>query len=273
MNRLSNERRAQVLTLLTEGTGINAVVRITGIAKTTVLRLIAEAGSFSSVYQAYRLRALSCRRIEADEIWSFVGAKQKNATGEHQGDLWTYTCLDPDSKLMVAWTVGVREAATAHAVMAQLASRVRGRIQLTTDGNTEYLSAVRAAFGYRVDYAQLVKEFGPDDKPYTRKTRLIGDPRPHLISTSLVERANLTMRHRMRRFTRQSMGFSRKAANHVHAVDLNFMASNFVMPHRTLTERRGEPTTPAMAAGLERRVWSMLDVTRRMDETALIAAA
>ena len=134
MNRLSNERRAQVLTLLTEGTGINSVVRITGIAKTTVLWLPAEAGRFCSAYQAYRLRGLRCSRIEADEIWSLVGTKQKNACQPDQGDLWGYTALDPDSKLMVAWAVGAREPATSHAVMAQLAARVGGRIQLTTDG-------------------------------------------------------------------------------------------------------------------------------------------
>ena len=149
---------------------------------------------------------------------------------------------------MAAWVVGTRESATAHTVMAQLASRMAGRIQLTTDGNTEYLSAVWAAFGFRIDYAQLVKEFGPDDKPHTRKYPLIDNP--HLISTSLVKWANLTMRDRMRHFTRQTIGSSRNAQNHTHAADLNFMASNFMMPHCTLTLREGKPTTPPTIADL-----------------------
>ena len=151
---------------------------------------------------------------------------------------------------MVAWVVGTRASATAHTVMAQLASRMAGRIQLTTDGNTEYLSAVWAAFGFRIDYAQLVKEFGPNDKPHTRKYPLIGNPRPHLISTSLVERANLTMRDRMRHFTQQTIESSRNAQNHTHAADLNFMASNFMIPHCTLTLREGKPTTPTTIAVL-----------------------
>ena len=144
-------------------------------------------------------------------------------TTRWESDLWTCTCLDPDTKLMVAWVVGARESATAHTVMAQLASRMAGRIQLTTDGNIEYLSAVWAAFGFRIDYTQLVKEFAPDDKPHTRKYPWIGNPRPYLISTSLVERANLTMRDCMRHFTRQTIGSSQNAQNHTHAVDLNFI--------------------------------------------------
>ena len=222
--------------------------------------------------QDYRLRNLACERIEADEIWSFVGAKQKNATRPGQGDLWTFTALDPDTKLMVAWAVGGREPATARAVMAELAARVAGRIQLTTDGHDMYLGAIRAAFGYRIDYAQVIKDFELGRPSRIRRRHFIGRPDPALISTSLVERANLTMRVRMRRFTRKTTGFSRKAENHAHAVDLNFMVSNFVLPHDTLTRRYGQRTTPAMAAGLEDRVWTMLDVTERMDDACQIAA-
>ena len=211
MNRLSNERRAELLTLLTEGVGINAAARISDAAHTTVLRLLAEAGQFCSIYQDVRLRNLRCCRIEADEIWSFVGSKQKNATRPGQGDLWTFTALDPDSKLMVAWAVGARAPSVAHRVMSDLAARVRGRIQLTTDGHDMYLGAIRAAFGHRIDYAQVVKDFENDRPSRIRRRRLIGRPDPAHISTSLVERANLSMRTRMRRFTRRAAGYSRKA--------------------------------------------------------------
>ena len=274
MNRLSNERRAQVLTCLVEGVGINSTVRMTGVAKTTILRLLAEAGEFCDLYQAYRFRNLSCKRIEADEIWSFWGAKNKNAKQAGHGDIWTFTALDPDTKLMVAWAVGSRGPQTATHVIEDLAARVGGRIQLTTDGYEGYLNPIRAAFGHHIDYAQLVKSFEHENEPPSiRKTRMIGNPDPALISTSLVERANLTMRGRMRRFVRKTTGFSRKALNHAYNVDLCFMASNFIFPHHTLTARHnGRKTTPAMEEGLEQRPWTMLDVVERMDPAVLIAA-
>ena len=271
MARLSNERRAQVLKLLTEGVGINATVRITGIAKTTVLRLLAEAGRFAQVYQHCRLRGLGCRRIEADEIWSFVGAKEKNARQPGHGTVWTFTAIDPETKLLVTWAHGQRVKATARAFVQDIADRVARRIQLTTDGHDMYVDAVRRASGHRIDYAQLVKDFTADP-PRIFKRRMIGNPDPALISTSLVERANLAMRTQMRRFTWKTMGFSHTLENHAHSVAITFLVSNFALSHGTLTRRYGTRTTPAMAAGLETGVWSMLDLTRRMDATREIAA-
>lgn len=187
---------------------------------------LAEAGRFSSFYQAHRFRdALHAELIEADEIWSFVGAKKKNARQPGHGNLWTYTAIDPDSKLMVAWAVGERGPVAAQRVMADLADRVAGRIQLTTDAHRSYLEAIRAAFGWRIDYAQLVKDFDKDGTSGICKRRMIGDPDMSRVSTSIVERANLGMRHRMRRFTRRTMGFSKKGGNHAHMVTSTFSST------------------------------------------------
>ena len=274
MNRLSNRRRAQILTLLVEGCGINSAARISGAAHTTVLRLLAEAGRFSEIYHHYRLRDLPCWRIEADEVWAFVGAKERNARQPGHGDVWTFTAICPDTKLGVAWAVGDQEIAVATRVMLNVAARVGGRIQLSTDKHSMYPAAVRAAFDHHVDYAQIGKEFNPAKTAVTgvHKVRGIGDPDPRYVSTSMVERANLTMRGRMRRFTRKTTGFSRKRENHAHAVSLHFLASNFVFPHGTLSRRAGVPTTPAMAAMVAERPWTMLEVARRMDGSYQLAA-
>ncbi len=262
MNRLPDAKRAAILRCLTEGTSVRATARITGTAKATVLKLLAEA-----------------ERIEADQIWAFVGAKQKNAKHAGQGDIWTFTAIDPDSKLMLAWLVGDRSQESATAFMCDNASRVSGKIQLSTDGNNMYLTAVRAAFSWRdVDYAQVVKSFRQqgsmkDQRRYSpatctgvQKVRIIGSPNPDLVSTSMVERNNLTLRTTTRRFTRLTSGYSRKAENHAHAVSLAFMAYNFCTPHGTLTKARGGiKTTPAMAAGVTDRVWKIEDVLARMD--------
>ena len=279
MNRLSDAKRAAILRCLTEGNSIRSTARITGTVKATVLKLLVEVGEFCSNYQDQVLRDLDCKRIEADEIWAFIGAKQRNAKKAGDGDIWTFTAIDPDSKLMVAWFVGDRSPESATMFMGDLASRVSGKIQLTTDGHGMYLTAVRAAFDFRnIDYAQVVKQFGQpgsteEQRRYSpatctgaRKIRKIGNPNPDLISTSIVERSNLQLRMSSRRFTRLTSGFSRKAENHAHAVSLTFMAYNFCTPHGTLTKGRGGlKTTPAMAAGITNRPWQIEDILALME--------
>ena len=262
MNRLSNERRAGVLTCLNEGVSIRSAVRITGAAKDTILRLLAEAGEFCRIYQDYRLRNLSCERIEADEIWSFVGAKHRNARSAGQGDIWTFTAIDVDTRLMASWFLGDRSLESACAFMEDLASRVTGRIQLTTDGWQGYPESVRRAFGYRIDYSQLVKNFGLDPELPQKERRyspttcigsrndwVIGDPDMDRVSTSIVERANLGIRTSMRRYTRLTNSHSKKAKNHVHAFNVYTMVYNFCRPHGALTTERGGRKTNASDGG------------------------
>lgn len=278
MNKLSDAKRAAILRCLTEGMSIRATARVVGCAKATVLKLLVEAGEFCSIYQDHVLDNLPSERIEVDEIWSFVGSKQKNAKHSGHGDIWTFTALDPDSKLMVSWLVGERSQMSATRLMFDLASRVTQKIQLSTDGHAMYPDAVRAAFDWNeVDYAQVVKSFrqGPkeDQRRYSpatctgvKKVRVIGRPDEHRISTSMVERTNLTLRTTTRRFTRLTTAYSRKAENHAHAVSLAFMAYNFCTPHSTLTKRHdGIKYTPAMEAGVTDRVWTMGDILERMD--------
>lgn len=245
-----------------------------------------EVGEFCSIYQDHRLRNLPSIRIEADEIWAFVGAKQRNAVRSGDGDIWTFTGIDADTKLVLSWLVGGRNVDNAKAFMADLASRLTERVQLTTDGHGMYLTAVRHAFGHEVDYAQLVKTYGQveegvdSSRRYSppvctgcEKTRLIGRPVKELVSTSYVERANLTMRMQMRRFTRLTNAHSKKAENHAHAVSLYFMHYNFCRPHATLTKKHPNhyPTTPAMAAGVTDRVWKVEDILALMSDEAVIS--
>lgn len=278
MNKLPEAKRAAILRCLTEGNSVRSTARITGTAKATVLKLLAEAGGFCSMYQDVVLRNLTPERIEVDEIWAFVGSKQKNAKHAGQGDIWTHTAMDPDSKLMVSWLVGDRSQESSTALMFDLASRVSGKIQLSTDGHSAYPEAVRAAFDWHdVDYAQVVKSYSQPPKqeqrrysPATctgvRKIRVIGNPDPDKISTSMVERTNLMLRTTTRRFTRLTSAYSRKAENHAHAVSLAFMAYNFCTAHGTLTKAAGGiKTTPAMAAGVTDRVWTIEDLLARMD--------
>ncbi len=278
MNRLSTEKRAAILRCLTEGASIRSTARITGTAKATVLKLLVEAGEFCSIYQDHVLTRLHSQRIQVDEIWAFVGAKEKNAKHDGHGDIWTFTALDPDTKLMVSWLVGERSQENAITFMRDLSGRMRGKIQLTTDGHRMYPNAVRVAFHWKdVDYAQVVKAFNqpsveerrrysPAKCTAVRKERVIGRPNPDHISTSLVERTNFTLRTTTRRFTRLTSGYSRKAENHAHAVSLAFMAYNFCTPHGTLTKHRGGiKTTPAMAADVTDRVWSFEDILGLMD--------
>jgi IS1 family transposase len=269
MNKLSTERRAQVLAALVEGNTIRATVRMTGTAKNTVVKLLVELGAACDRYQRKTLINLRCRRIQCDEIWSFVFAKEKNAdpvmkaTGQ-AGDVWTWTVMDADSKLMVSWLVGDRDAGYAYALIEDLASRLATRVQLTTDGHKRYLEAVEGVFGADVDYAMLVKLYGEPQEPEktyspvryigTRRIEITGRPDPKHISTAYVERQNLTMRMSMRWFTRLTNGFSKKVANLEAAVSLHFMWYNFGRIHQTLR------VTPAMEAGVSDHVWSMPEI-------------
>lgn len=246
-----------------------------GVSINTVVKLLVDLGTASADYQDKAIRNITCRRLQCDEIWSFVYAKQKNVPEEHQGelgygDVWTWTALDSDSKLIVSWLVGNRNSATAHEFIHDVALRLANRVQLTTDGHKAYLEAVEDAFGADIDYAQLVKLYGPDpsagsEKRYSpaecvgiEKNIIQGQPEAKYISTSHVERQNLSMRMGMRRFTRLTNAFSKKLENHMHAVSLYFLHYNFARPYTTLSKaNKGYPTTPAMAAGLTDHVWTI----------------
>jgi IS1 family transposase len=280
MNKLTEAKRAAILKALIEGNSVRSTARLTGTAKASVLKLLVEVGQFASMYQDHLLRNLPCTRIQADEIWAFVGAKEKHARQEGQGDLWTFTAICPDTKLIVTWLVGPRTPEAAVDFLVDLKDRLANRIQLTTDGHAMYVPAVEKAFGYnRVDFAQLAKRYGPnpEEGPGRRyspmictgavKERIMGNPDMSEVSTSLVERQNLSMRMGMRRFTRLTNAFSKKAANHAYAVSLYFMAYNFIKPHGTLTKAHlmRYPQTPAMAAGLTDHVWTVEEMLALMD--------
>lgn len=276
MNRLSLTKRAAILRALTEGVSIRGTARLVGVSKTTILKLLVEVGEFCSAFQDAKLQNLSCERVQCDEIWAFVGAKERNARTPGYGDIWTFTAICADTKLMVSWLVGYRTADYARVFMDDVASRLANRVQLTTDGHHMYLSAVAEAFDYDVDYAMLVKRYGKDPEADHRysppvcngadKTWVMGKPVKEDVSTSYVERANLTIRMHNRRFTRLTNAFSKKVENHAHAISLHFMVSNFCRPHQTLTRaRKGIHTTPAMAAGLTDRVWKIEDVLKMME--------
>lgn len=270
MNKLSTERRSQIIKCLVEGNSIRSTCRMTGASKGTVLKLIEEIGTVCAEYQDRTLRNLTCKRLECDEIWSFVGCKQKNVPADKKarmdiGDVWTWTAIDADTKLAPCWYIGPRDAASAYFFMKDLASRLSHRVQLTTDGHKPYLSAVEAAFGRGgIDYAMLVKHYGTDPQNETRyspaicigadKEGIFGNPDEELISTSYVERQNLTMRMSMRRFTRLTNGYSKKLENHEHAVALHFMWYNFGRVHTSLR------VTPAMEAGVSDHIWTAEEI-------------
>ncbi len=280
MNKLSNEKRAQILSVLCEGMGVNAATRITGASKNTVLKLLADAGEACAKYQDEAMQNLNCKRIEADEIWSFVGMKQKNVPEELQGtfglgDVYTWTAIDADTKLIPCWHVGTRDADSAYAFIHDLASRLANRVQLTTDGHKAYIEAVEDAFGADIDFAQLIKMYGnqgqskEDSRRYspaectgTEKRHITGNPNIKDVSTSYVERQNLTMRMHMRRFTRLTNAFSKKLENHMHAISLYFMFYNFSKIHKTLR------VTPAMAAGISNTLWEISDIVKLIPEEA-----
>jgi IS1 family transposase len=263
------EMRSQILHLLCEGNSIRAVARLTGVSKKAVSRLMVDTGQAAAWYQDRVFRNLTCKRIQVDEIWAFVYAKQKNvATAKkapaNAGDVWTWTAIDADTKLIPSWFVGGRDSDAAIIFMDDLASRLANRVQLTSDGHKAYLEAVEGAFGADVDYAQLVKLYGesPDaEKRYSpavcigaHKTRIEGNPDPKHVSTSFAERSNLNVRTHARRFTRLTNAFSKKIENHAHAVALFAMYYNFVRIHKTLR------ITPAMAAKVTDRLWEIGDV-------------
>jgi IS1 family transposase len=272
MNILQKEKRVQVISALVEGNSIRATVRMTGVAKNTVVKLLVEIGKVCSEYQNQALRNLPCKRLQCDEIWSFCYAKEKNVPASKKGqfgfgDVWTWTAICADTKLIPSWMIGTRGAGTAYEFMHDLANRLSRRVQLTTDGHRVYVDAVESAFGTEIDYAMLVKLYGQDrDKEATyspakvlscRSVPITGNPDPKHISTSYAERQNLTMRMSMRRFTRLTNGFSKKVENHKAAVALHFAHYNFVRVHRTLR------VTPAMEARVSNRLWSLDELVER----------
>ncbi len=268
MNRMPLAKRAQILGLLVEGMSLRAISRVADCSINTVTRLLVDVGTACAEYQNKALVNLPCKRVQCDEIWSFVGAKQKNVAqgAAGYGDVWTWTAICADTKLIASWMVGSRDGEAAAAFVADLAPRLANRVQLTTDGHKAYLQAVEGAFGADVDYAMLVKLYGapqgrPDERRYspaectgTIKGAVQGRPDPSHVSTSYVERQNLTMRMSMRRFTRLTNGFSKKIENHAHAIALHFMHYNFGRIHKTLR------VTPAMEAGVSDHVWSLEEI-------------
>ena len=281
MNRLSRAERAQIIRCLIEGNSIRSTARMTGAARNTISTLLVQLGEACSAYQDAVLRNLTPRRIEADEIWSFCYAKAKNVPEDKAGtfgfgDVWTWVAIDPDTKLVPAWLVGTRDEIDCHAFIADLGSRLVGRFPLTTDGHTPYTDAVERTFGIDVDYAQLIKDYGVEDsrdasptarryspnKVLSQQVKVIrGNPTRDLISTSHVERSNLSMRMGMRRFTRLTNGFSKKVENHAAMVSLHFMAYNFAKPHGSLGKNR----TPAMVAGVTDHVWTPDEIAALLD--------
>ncbi|MGZ4140506.1 MAG: IS1 family transposase [Actinomycetota bacterium] len=275
MNRLSIEKRAQVAGCLVEGMSIRATVRTTGVAKNTIVKLLSDLGAACNAYSDAALRNLDIKRVEADEIWSFCYAKQKNVPEDFQGtegygDVWTWVAIDADTKLVPSFLVGERTVEDGYAFMSDLRDRIRtgNRIQLTTDGLGIYTTVVDAIWRNGIDFAQVIKEYkgatGDEARRYSpasctsmEKRIVAGDPDAALISTSYVERQNLTMRMGMRRFTRLTNGFSKKIENHAHAISLHFFHYNFCRAHQTLSGKGRGQVTPAMAAGVESHPWSI----------------
>jgi IS1 family transposase len=285
VNRLSTDRRAAILSALAEGTSVSATARQVGVSKVTVLKLLAEIGPVCLEYQRKVLVDLPCKRLQADEVWSFVHSKDKRVApddrGRGWGDCWVWTAICADTKLIPCWHLGTRDADAAYLFMEDLASRLANRVQLTTDGHKAYMRAVEGAFGWDgVDYAMLVKIYGlpslqPRNTRYSppvllgiEKHAVLGDPDPDHVSTSYAERQNLSMRMNIRRLTRLTNGFSKKIENHAHAMALYFMHYNFCRPHMTLTKNhpRHYPTTPAMAAGVSDHVWKIEEVVALLEQ-------
>src|SRR5438132_7227268 len=275
MNRLPLVRRAQMIGMLAEGVSLRATSRLADVSINTVTKLLLDVGGACEEYQNRTLRGLKCKRIQCDEIWSFVYAKAKNVPESMRGawgvgDVWTWTAIDADSKLIPSWAVGRRDAFTGHAFMLDLASRLANKVQLTTDGHKVYLEAVEGAFGNDIDYAMLVKmyegdsgkkasaevRYSPAQCTGAKTQKITGNPDAAHISTSYAERANLTMRMSMRRFTRLTNAFAKKVDNHKEALALHFMHYNFARVHKTLR------VTPAMEAGVADHIWSLDEIAR-----------
>jgi IS1 family transposase len=275
VNKLSLERKTQVIKVLCEGNSIRSTGRITGTAVNTVVKLLKEVGAACLEYQDKTMRNLPCKKLQCDEIWSFVYAKDKNVPAQHNGefgygDVWTFTAIDADTKLVPTWLIGLRNEHSAYEFLNNLKNRLATKVQLTTDGHAMYLEAVEHAFGADIDYGMLVKLYGQEPeggKRYSpakcisaQKHTVQGKPDSEAISTSYVERQNLTMRMSMRRFTRLTNAFSKKLENHEYALALYFMHYNFARPHKTLTNPY--PKTPAMAAGLTNHIWTIEEIVK-----------
>jgi IS1 family transposase len=267
MNKLSTEDRTRVVACLVEGNSIRATARMTCVARNTVNKLLVDLGTACLEYQEKTLVNLPCKKIQCDEIWSFVGAKEKNASEEKRkqgwGDIWTWIALDADTKLIPCWFVRERDSSAAYHFIHNLAGRLATRVQLTTDGHRPYLNAVEDAFGAEIDYAMLVKIYGPSQEEVryspaecigARKETVSGAPDPRHVSTSHVERQNLTLRMQNRRFTRLTNAFSKKVENHEHSIAIHYMYYNFARIHQPLR------VTPAMEAGIADHVWSLAEI-------------
>ena len=283
MNQISTAKQIAVISALVEGCSVRSTVRLTGVSKGAILRLLARVGSACAKYQAEAIRNVPAKRVQIDEIWSFVGCKQKNLTDKireknpQAGDAWTFVAIEAQSKLVLSWLVGTRDSGCATEFLQDVASRISTRIQLTTDGHRMYLSAVEDAFGADIDYAMLQKIYGSDqsgEKRYSpavclgcQAETIVGEPDAKHVSTSYIERQNLTMRMNIRRFTRLTNAFSKKIENHAHSVSLFYMHYNFVRIHQTLR------VTPAMEAGLAPHVWSIQDIVALVDRFSESRAA
>jgi IS1 family transposase len=273
MNTLTNEERIRVVAALVEGNSIRSTSRMTGVARNTITKLLIDLGIACMRFHDEYVRNVRVKRLQCDEIWAYVGAKAKNVSPAKKeigwGDVWTWVGIDADTKLVVSYLIGGRGADWAMDFMQDCASRIKGRVQITTDGHRAYLEAVEGAFGMDVDYAQLQKIYGNSletEARYSPATCIgcdmkvvSGNPDPKHVSTSYVERQNLTMRMHMRRFTRLTNGFSKKLDNHAYAVALHFMYCNFVKIHSTLR------VTPAVEAGLSDHVWDMAELIGIID--------
>lgn len=281
MNLLDNKSRARIVSCLVEGCSIRATCRMTGFSKNTVVKLLEDLGGACAAYHNRYVRNLKVRRMQADEIWCFVGAKAKNVRLEKKqegwGDVWTWVGIDADTKLVLSYLVGGRDGGWAHDFMQDCANRIKNRVQITTDGHKAYLEAVEDAFGADIDYAQLQKIYGAPTESEQRRyspARCIGcdmkvvsgDPDPAHVSTSYVERQNLTMRMGMRRFTRLTNGFSKKIENHRHMIALHYMYYNFCRVHQTLR------VTPAMEAGLASSPWTIEEIVALLPKPIVSAS-
>jgi IS1 family transposase len=276
MNRLDRKARAQILSMMVEGVSMESITRLVGVSKNTVAKLLKDAGEACIIHHDETVRDLESKRIQCDEIWSFCYSKEKNVPVHKRGqfgigDVYTWTAIDSESKLIVSWLVGKRDADYAKSFIEDLSKRLAHRVQLTTDGHKAYLSAVEDAFGANVDYAMLVKLYGETtghttERKYSPakccgsiKGTVCGDPDYRYISTSHVERQNLTMRMSMRRFTRLTNAFSKKIENHEYALAIYFTHYNFVRIHHSLR------VSPAMAAGISDKLWSMEDLVAMIE--------
>jgi IS1 family transposase len=273
MNKLTHDKRVQILNMLVEGNSMRATARIADVAFNTVAKLFIETAEVCAEYQDKAFRNLTCKRLQLDEIWSFVYAKAKNVPDGKQGqagDVWTWVAIDADTKLVPSWRIGSRDGATACEFVADLAARLANRVQITSDGHRPYLEAVEKAFGSEVDFAQLIKIYGEaveGQKRYSpaecigaKKSKVVGNPDLCCVSTSFVERQNLTMRMSIRRFTRLTNAFSKKIENHAHSVALHYMHYNFVRLHKTLR------VSPAMAAGVTDHLWTIGDIVHLVEQ-------